>query len=145
MVSHITAEIGLQRAPEWLRSVTYELQTNEDASQLVVIDDEAGVIWAANQGAIEFHPWTAPADQVDRPDQVVFDLDPGESADYALVLQAALHVRSALEEAGLKGYPKTSGGRGLHIYLPLAPGYSFDQVRDWVRASPRNWPRRTLT
>jgi bifunctional non-homologous end joining protein LigD len=121
------------RAPDWLRSVTYELQTSEDASQLVVIDDAAGLIWAANQGAIEFHPWTAPADEVTQPDQAVFDLDPGEKADFGQALQAALHVRAALEGAGLHGYPKTSGGRGVHIYVPLAPGYSFDAVRDWVR------------
>ncbi len=121
-------------APDWLASVTYELQTSEDASKLVVIDDAAGLIWAANQGAIEFHPWAATADEVTQPDQVIFDLDPGEQADFARVLQAGLHVRAALDKAGLKGYPKTSGARGLHIYLPLAPGYSFDEVRDWVRA-----------
>ena len=121
-------------APDWLRSVSYELQTGEDASQLVVIDDVAGLIWAANQGAIEFHPWTAPADALAQPDQAVFDLDPGEKADFGQVLQTALHVRAVLERAGLHGYPKTSGGRGLHIHLPLAPGHSYDAVRDWVRS-----------
>jgi bifunctional non-homologous end joining protein LigD len=121
------------RAPDWLRSVSYQLQTGDKASQLMVIDDLAGVIWAANQGGIEFHPWTAPADRADQPDQAVFDLDHGEKADYGMVLQAGLRVRAALERAGLRGYPKTTGGSGLHIYLPLTPGHSFDVVRDWVR------------
>jgi bifunctional non-homologous end joining protein LigD len=63
---------------------------------------------------------------------VVLDLDPGEEADFAMVLDAALVVNAELDRLGLTGFPKTSGGRGLHIYLPLAAGYDFETVRDWV-------------
>ncbi len=122
-----------ENAPAWLRSVDYRPETSEDVIQLPLIDDIAGLVWLANQGSIEVHPWASRLPDLAQPDQVIFDLDPGDEATFANVLQAALRLREALEELGLQSYPKTSGGRGLHVYLPLAPGYTFDAVRAWVR------------
>jgi bifunctional non-homologous end joining protein LigD len=98
------------------------------ATQLPLIDDAAGLIWLANQGSIEFHTWGARVPKLTVPDQVIFDLDPGDKATFAQVRQAALLLRQALEAVGLQGYPKTSGGLGLHVYLPLVPECTFETV-----------------
>jgi len=122
-----------ENAPEWLRSVDYHPKTSEDVIQLLLIDDAAGLVWLANQGSIEFHLWASRASDLAQPDRVIFDLDPGDEATFALVLQSALHLREALARLGLQGYAKTSGCRGLHVYLPLAPGHTFDAVRAKVK------------
>lgn len=120
-------------APTWLRSVDYDPETAEEVIQLPLVDDAAGLIWLANQGSIEFHLWASRAPDLAEPDQAIIDLDPGDEATFGDVLQAALRLREVLEKQGLRGYPKTSGGRGLHVYLPLARGHTFDAVRDWMK------------
>jgi bifunctional non-homologous end joining protein LigD len=122
-----------ENAPAWLRSVDYKPETSAEVIQLPLIENTAGLVWLANQGSVEFHPWASGLPDLAQPDQVIFDLDPGEKASFADVLVAALRLREALEGLGLQGYAKTSGGRGLHVYLPLAPGHDFDAVRAWVR------------
>jgi bifunctional non-homologous end joining protein LigD len=122
-----------ENAPTWLRSVDHKPETSERVIRLPLVDDAAGLVWLANQGSIEFHPWASRLPDLAQPDQVIFDLDPGDEAGFVDVLQAALRLREALERLGLQSYAKTSGGRGLHVYLPLAPGHDFDAVRDWVR------------
>jgi bifunctional non-homologous end joining protein LigD len=123
-----------ENAPAWLRSVDYHPETSETVIQLPLIDDAAGLVWLADQGSIEFHLWGSRLPNLAQPDQVIFDLDPGDEATFANILQAALRLGEALERLGLRGYPKTSGGRGLHVHLPLAPGYTFDAVRTWVKS-----------
>ena len=123
-----------EQAPGWLRSVSYRPKTAAQVIPLPLIDDAAGLLWPANQGCVEFHAWGARLPDLTQPDQAIFDLDPGSEATFAEVLQAALRVWEALERLGVRGYAKTSGGRGLHIYLPLAPGYTFAGVRVWVKA-----------
>jgi bifunctional non-homologous end joining protein LigD len=120
-------------APLWIRYVDYRPETTERTIQLPLIDDAAGLLWFAQAGATEFHLWASRAPLLSEPDMAIFDLDPGDRASFADVLQAALHLRQALERLGLRGYPKTSGGRGLHVYIPLAAGHSFEQVRAWVK------------
>jgi bifunctional non-homologous end joining protein LigD len=122
-----------ERAPQWLRTVDYQPETSERVIQLPLIDDLAGLLWMAEAGATEFHPWSSRSPELQHPDMVIFDLDPGDQASFVDVLRAAARLREALERLGLRNYPKTSGGRGLHVYLPLAPGHSFDAVRAWVR------------
>ncbi len=120
-------------APNWLRGVEYETATDRHRLTTLLVDDAAGLVWLANAGGIEFHIWGAQLPDLAMPDLVVFDLDPGEQATFADVLRAATLLRERLERLHLRGYPKTSGGRGLHVFLPLAPGRSFEAVRDWVR------------
>lgn len=122
-----------QGAPRWLRSAVYQPETTEGITDLLLIDDAAGLIWLANRGSIEFHMWNSRVPDLSQPDLAVFDLDPGGEASFADVLRAALRLREALERRGLHGYPKTSGRRGLQVYLPLVPGYTFDVVRTWVK------------
>jgi bifunctional non-homologous end joining protein LigD len=119
-------------APEWLRGAPYTTATDKHTIQVPLIDDEAGLIWFANAGALEFHLWSSHVPKLDEPDRVVIDLDPGDEADFALVLDAAIVLQETLDGLGLKAYPKTSGGDGLHLFAALAPGYDFKTVREWV-------------
>ncbi|HEX9133039.1 MAG TPA: non-homologous end-joining DNA ligase [Ktedonobacteraceae bacterium] len=121
-------------APDWLRRVQYQPKTAAHLVHLPLIDNAAGLIWFANEGAIEFHLWSSHVPDLTKPDQAIFDLDPGETASFNDLREAALRLHQKLEQAGVRGYPKTSGGRGLHIYVPLAAGYTFNRVRAWVKA-----------
>lgn len=123
-----------ESAPPWLRRVEYHPRSVRHPVHLPLIDTAAGLIWFANEGAIEFHLWSSHVPDLMQPDQAIFDLDPGETASFQDVQEAALRLREQLAQGGITGYPKTSGGRGLHIYVPLGAGYSFDQVRAWVKA-----------
>lgn len=119
-------------APDWLRETPYTTATDGHTVQLPLIDDAAGLIWFANAGAIEFHLWSSHVPKLDEPDRIVIDLDPGDEADFAMALDAAIVLNETLATFGLENFPKTSGKRGMHVYLPLATGYDFETVREWV-------------
>jgi bifunctional non-homologous end joining protein LigD len=121
-------------APDWLRRVPYRPKTSTHQVALPLIDNAAGLIWFANEGAIEFHLWSSHVPDLTQPDHAIFDLDPGDKASFTDVREAALRLHDKLEQAGVTGYPKTSGGHGLHIYVPLAAGYTFEHIRRWVKA-----------
>ncbi len=121
-------------APEWLRRVTYQPKTVNHPVSLPLVDTAAGLLWFANQGAIEVHLWGSRTPDLTQPDLAIFDLDAGSTASFAAVQEAALRLHDALAQAGVRGYPKTSGGGGLHIFVPLAPGYTFERIRSWVKA-----------
>lgn len=120
-------------APDWLRGIEYRPETTGEPIQLPLIDDAAGLIWYANMGTIEFHLWSTTAPELETPDQVVFDLDPGEDTSFSEVLRTAAIARDQLAALGLNGYAKTSGGSGMHVYIPIARGQPFDDVRAWVK------------
>jgi bifunctional non-homologous end joining protein LigD len=122
------------KAPDWLRRVQYRPKTVTHLAPLPLIDNAAGLIWFANQGAIEFHLWSCHVPDLTQPDQAIFDLDPGATTAFHDVREAALRLHDKLEQGGVTGYPKTSGGHGLHIYVPLAAGYTFGRVRSWVKS-----------
>jgi bifunctional non-homologous end joining protein LigD len=130
--SHYRREIP-DGAPEWIRRFPYETATNRHTIELPFIEDAAALLWFVNTGAIEIHAWPARAPELDEPDQVIFDLDPGDETDFSKVLEAARILHAALDELSLTGYAKTSGGKGLHVFLPLAPGAEFKTVRTWVK------------
>src|SRR5205823_12650009 len=116
-------------APNWLRRVQYQPKTVSHPVPLPLIDTAAGLLWFANQGAIEFHLWGSHTPDLTQPDLAIVDLDAGSTASFDAVREAALRFHDALEQAGVRGYPKTSGGDGLHIFVPLGPGYTFERVR----------------
>ena len=134
-----------KRAPEsrpaWLRTVTLSFPSGRTAEELVV-DDAAGLAWVVNLGCIELHPHPVRAGDLDHPDELRVDLDPGPGVAWADVRRVTLEVRAALEELGLHGWPKTSGSRGLHVNVRLEPRWSFTEVRRAALALSREIERR---
>jgi bifunctional non-homologous end joining protein LigD len=120
-------------APEWFPRVYYNPRTKSGRVPLILVDHEAELLWLANQAAIEFHLWAARWPELSRADLLIFDLDPGE-VGFEAVLEAALLVRERLRALGLEAFPKTSGGRGLHLFVPLKPHHTHDEVRAWAKA-----------
>ena len=119
-------------APEWLERYVYQLQTAQRTAEMPVVDDPAELIWVVNQGVIEMHPWVATRKAPEQPTWMFFDLDPVANVSFERVLEVAGWIGETLEQLDLMGLPKTSGGDGLHIFVPLAEGYSFEEVRAWL-------------
>ncbi|MDD2421534.1 MAG: DNA polymerase domain-containing protein, partial [Heliobacteriaceae bacterium] len=93
------------------------------------VEDLADLLYLINLGVIEIHPWLSRAGSLDTPRYLVFDLDPHPSQPFTTVVGVALLLKEALASFGLTGYPKTSGSTGLHIFVPLKPGYDYATVR----------------
>jgi bifunctional non-homologous end joining protein LigD len=119
-------------APDWIRRWCNEEADPGESTEYLVLDSTAGLAWLANHAAVELHPWTSKVDDVHRPTYALVDLDPGERTTWdELLVLARLH-RTALEHLGVRGYPKTTGRRGIQIWIPIEPRYSFDETREWV-------------
>jgi bifunctional non-homologous end joining protein LigD len=114
--------------PPWLRTTTLSFPSGRTAEELVV-DDAAGLAWIVNLGCIELHPHPVRSTDLDHPDELRIDLDPGPGVSWADVRTVALEVKSLLEEMGLRGWPKTSGSRGMHVNVRIHPRWSFGEVR----------------
>ena len=127
--------------PEWLRTVTLSFPSGRTAEE-VVVDEGAGLAWIVNLGCIELHPHPVRSSDLDHPDQMRVDLDPGPGVPWDDVRRVALEVKALLEEVGLRGWPKTSGSRGMHIHIHIHPRWSFDQVRRAALAFSREIERR---
>jgi bifunctional non-homologous end joining protein LigD len=127
--------------PAWLRTVTLSFPSGRSAEELVV-DDAAGLAWVVNLGCIELHPHPVRADDLEHPDELRVDLDPGPEVPWADVRTVALEVHAFLEEMGLRGWPKTSGSRGMHINVRLQPRWGFAEVRRAALALARAVERR---
>jgi DNA ligase D-like protein (predicted polymerase) len=102
----------------------------------------AVVGWAAQMGTITFHPWPVRREDVDHPDELRIDLDPQPGTDFADAVRVAVEARVLLDELGYTGFPKTSGGRGVHIYVRIAPQWTFTEVRHAAIAFGRELARR---
>jgi len=114
------------KAPEWVTK-TYPYVTSEgEHKEYLVGDDEATLLWMASLGCIEMNPWFSRIQSPENPDFCVIDLDPDKNT-FEQVIQAAQEVKDVLDALGVPGYPKTSGSTGIHIYIPLAAKYSYDQ------------------
>ena len=107
--------------PAWIRTCTID-HGNGNIIDFPVIDDVPSLLWVINLGCIDLNQWYAKCDDVNRPDYVHFDLDPGEGATFAQVRECALIVRDALETLGMKPLVKTSGSKGMHVYVPIVRG-----------------------
>ncbi|NVI08059.1 DNA ligase D [Paraburkholderia youngii] len=101
---------------------------------LITIDTLAALVGAAQMGTVEFHTWNALASNIEKPDRMVFDLDPDPSLGWERMVEAAQLTRSLLDELGLKSFVKTSGGKGLHVVVPLAKQAGWDEVKDFSQA-----------
>src|SRR5690348_9442 len=105
------------------------------AEPYLYIKDTAGLIALVQMGVLEIHPWGARIDRPDRPDRIVFDLDPGPGLDFAAVTAAALEVRARLEGLGLAAFAKTTGGKGMHVVVPIARRHTWQAVKAFAKAT----------
>ncbi len=127
--------------PEWLRTVTLSFPSGRTAEE-VVVDDAAGLAWIANLGCIELHPHAVRSADLEHPDELRVDLDPGPGVEFEDVRKVALEVKHLLEEMGLRGWPKTSGSRGMHVNVRIEPRWIFSEVRRAAVALSREIERR---
>lgn len=104
------------------------------SDQYVTVDNERGVIELVQMNTIEFHPWGARVDDPDRPDRLVFDLDPAPGIDWKTLIAAAREVRDLLRKGGLESFVRLTGGKGLHVVVPIRRGPSWDQVKAFCEA-----------
>jgi bifunctional non-homologous end joining protein LigD len=114
--------------PEWLRTEPIYSEHNHADINYAVANDRASLLYLANLGCIDQNPWMSRIGSLDNPDFILIDLDPQECS-YDRIVEAALLIHEKLERIGLAGYPKTTGGDGMHIYIPIAPDYTYEQAR----------------
>jgi DNA ligase D len=127
--------------PEWIPTGRISFPSGRYADEICPAE-VAAVVWAANLGCLTFHPWPVRRADVDHPDELRIDLDPQPGTGYEDALRAAGELRVLLDELGLRGWPKTSGGRGIHVFVPIAPEWTFTQVRRAAIAVARELERR---
>ncbi len=130
-----------EQRPDWIETVELSFPSGRTASE-VVVRDVAQLLWIVNLGCIDLNPHPVRAEDLDHPDELRVDLDPGPGVGFDHVRRVALCVREVLEEHGLQGWPKTSGSRGIHINVRIEARWSFDQVRRGALAIAREVERR---
>src|SRR5712671_4472101 len=130
-----------EQHPEWVETVELRFPSGRTAREIVV-RDAAQLLWIVNLGCIDLNPHPVRADDLEHPDELRVDLDPGPGTSWDDVRRVALIVRDVLDEHELRGWPKTSGSRGIHVYVRLQRRWSFDQVRRATLALAREVERR---
>jgi bifunctional non-homologous end joining protein LigD len=128
-------------APDWLQTATVTFPSGRHARELVP-NDAAHLVWAVNLGVIDWNPWPVRRADLDHPDELRVDLDPSPGVPFAQVREVALAVREVLDEHGMRGFPKTSGSRGIHVYVRIVPEHDFQEVRRGALALAREVERR---
>ncbi|MEX2290225.1 MAG: non-homologous end-joining DNA ligase [Mycobacteriales bacterium] len=127
--------------PPWIETVTVAFPSGRSATELCPVD-VAHVAWAANSGCLDFHPWPSRRGDVERPDELRIDLDPMPGSGWPEVVEIALELRALFDELDLVGFPKTSGSKGVHVYVRIRPDWSFTDVRHAAIAVARELERR---
>jgi bifunctional non-homologous end joining protein LigD len=124
-------------APEWLHRWRNPDAAPGDTQWYSVLDEPAALVWAANFGAVELHPWTSALVDTARPTWALIDIDPGPETPFSDVVVLARLYRTALGHLGIEGAPKVTGSRGIQIWVPIASRYTFDDTRSWVEKVSR--------
>ena len=124
--------------PKWVRTVLLE------ENQMPVCDDRATLLYLVNLGCIDHNPWMSRVETIEHPDYILIDLDP-QQCGYDKIVEAALWVRARLEKAGLESHPKTTGGDGMHIFIPVEPVYTYDQAKAFAEALATLGARRSAS
>ncbi len=127
--------------PDWLPTARIAFPSGRFADEICPTEP-AAVLWAANLGCLTFHPWPVRRADTEHPDELRIDLDPQPGTDFADAVTVAHELRALLAEYGLRGWPKTSGGRGVHVYVPIHPRWTFTEVRRAAIAVARALERR---
>ncbi|MBO9532770.1 MAG: DNA polymerase domain-containing protein [Solirubrobacteraceae bacterium] len=128
-------------APDYLETATITFPSGRFADEICPTEP-AVVAWAAHMGTITFHPWPVRRADVDHPDELRIDLDPQPGTDFKDAVRVAATAKALLEDLGYRGFPKTSGGRGIHIYVRIEPKWTFTDVRHAAIAFGRELERR---
>jgi bifunctional non-homologous end joining protein LigD len=121
--------------PDWIQRTSQPASTREGEKKIIdyaVVDDDLALMWMANMGCIDLHAWSSRIDKPERPDWVMFDLDPSEGATFDDVVEVARLVKETLDLLELESCPKTSGSRGIHVLVPVARRHSFSQAREFA-------------
>jgi bifunctional non-homologous end joining protein LigD len=121
--------------PEWIKRVPFPASTREGEKKIIdyaLVDDELALLWMVNMGCIDLHVWSSRADKPERPDWVMFDLDPSEGATFEDVVEVARLVKETLDLLELAAYPKTSGSRGIHVLVPVARRHTHAEAREFA-------------
>jgi bifunctional non-homologous end joining protein LigD len=124
---HLTGSL-----PDAVRGVMVPVKGKRE--EYVAVDDIAGVVALVQMGVLEIHPWPAREDQLEKPDRIVFDLDPGEGVEWNAVVGGAKETRDRLESVGLTSYLRTSGGKGLHVVVPLARRNTWEELKQFAKS-----------
>lgn len=120
------------KVPEWVKTYLYHTDGDDSDKHFVVGDDEATLLYMANLGCIELHPWSSTIQKPDYPTWCIIDLDPDKNS-FEQVIEAAQVTKAVLEEMGVASYCKTSGSTGLHIYIPMGNQYTYEQSKEFAR------------
>ncbi len=121
--------------PDWIATAPFPASTREGEKRVIdyaLVDDDLALLWMVNMGCIDMHTWASRVDRPEKPDWVMFDLDPSEDATFEDVIRVALLVRETLDVLGLESVPKTSGSRGIHVLVPIARRHGFGEVREFA-------------
>lgn len=121
--------------PEWITTFRYHSRDSKRDIDFIVVREEAGLIWLVNQAALEMHPWLSRIISPERPDYVVFDLDPSPGSTFTQTVKVARNLKGVLDGLRLRSYVKTSGQEGLHIFVPIKNIYDYVQIRRFALAA----------
>lgn len=119
--------------PDWIKTRRIKSKSTGDTIEYLLCQDKDTLIYMANWGCIEINPWSSRVGSINNPDYIIFDLDPNEASIKDLIVTAK-KVKEILDNLGIRGYLKTSGGKGLHIFIPIKPQYTYEQTRDFSHA-----------
>jgi len=122
--------------PDWLRTESIDSDHTQKPIRYVFAEDRASLLYLVNLGCIDHNPWMSRFASLDHPDYVLIDLDPQE-CPFDLIVDAALLVKRVLDRVGLRGYPKTTGGDGMHVYVPIEPVYTYEEARQFAELISR--------
>jgi len=119
-------------APSWLKTVAIHSESAAKDINYIICNDRPTLLYLANLGCIEINPWNSRLKKLDQPDYVVIDIDPSEHNTFDQVVEVAQAVKQILDRMGVTGYPKTSGATGIHVYVPLAARYTYEQAKNFA-------------
>ncbi len=122
-----------ENLPNWIETVAIKSKSSEKEINYLLCQNQASLLYMNNLGCIELHPWHSTIYQLDKPDYAIIDLDPSPENSFEEVIEAALIVKDVLDRAKIKGFCKTSGASGIHIYLPMGGLYSYEEARDFTK------------
>lgn len=118
--------------PKWFKTVDLRSRSTGETISYPMCQNEESLLYLVNWNCIELHPWIAKVGDLDHPDQMVVDIDPSPELSFSYVIDVALALEELFVKLKLKAYPKTSGSKGLHIYIPIVPKYHYEEVRDFL-------------